>query len=257
MSDKSPPPLEGKVAVVTGAGQGVGQGIALALSKAGARLMVSGRTASKLEDTAKMISKRGDEAKTAVCDVSDPKAITSLVQKTCDTFGQIDILVNNAQDVILGPLLKNTDKDYATVMDSGPLATFRLMRAAHPHLIKSKGCIVNLASSSALRWDMSNYGIYAAAKEAIRILTRTAAHEWAKDGVRVNCILPLAASPGMRWWTENNPEEAKAFVATVPMGRIGDCERDIGNVVVFLCGKDASYITAQSLVLDGGQARLA
>ncbi len=103
---------------------------------------------------------------------------------------------------------------------------------------------------------MRGYGVYAAAKEAIRCLTRAAAHEWAEHDIRVNCILPLALSPGMKWWKENNPEESEAFLKTVPLKRIGDCEKDIGRTVVFLCSPDASYITAQSLMLDGGQARL-
>jgi NAD(P)-dependent dehydrogenase (short-subunit alcohol dehydrogenase family) len=257
-NNNSPYSLKDKVAVITGAGQGVGQGIALALSAAGAKIIISGRTESKLHDTCAIIKKRGGTAEPVVCDVCKDEDIQKLIKASVDAFGGgIDILINNAQTVVLGPLLGNSDKDYASVMDSGPLATFRLMRAAYPYLKKSKGCIINLASSSALRWDMKNYGLYAAAKEAIRCFTRAAAHEWASDHIRVNCILPLAASPGMQWWTENNPEEAAAFVATVPAQRIGDCERDIGRTVVFLCSEDASYITAQSLVLDGGQARLA
>ena len=248
--------LKDKIAIVTGAGQGVGQGIALALSAAGAKTVIAGRTESKLHDTCALIEKRGGVAKPVVCDVSKDKDIQQVIKTTVDQFGAIDILINNAQTVVLGPLLDNSDKDYASVMDSGPFATFRLMRAAYPHLKKTKGSIINLASSSALRWDMQNYGLYAAAKEAIRCFTRAAAHEWAKDSVRVNCILPLAASPGMQWWQENNPEEAAAFVATIPMQRIGDCERDIGRTVVFMCSEHADYITGQSLVLDGGQARL-
>lgn len=195
--------LKGKVAIVTGAGQGVGQGIALALSKAGASVVVSGRTASKLEDTCKQIKEHGGDSIDVVCDVSKMDDIEQLIAATDKKYGRIDILVNNAQHVVLGALLQNSDEDYATVMDSGPRATYRLMRAAHPYLSKQKeGHVINLASSSALRWDMSNYGLYAAAKEAIRSLTRAAAHEWAKEGIRVNCILPLAASPGMQWWVD-------------------------------------------------------
>ena len=248
--------FDGKTAIVTGAGQGVGQGIALALAAEGANIVVSGRTESKLHDTCKLIAERGGVAEALACDVVDEKQIKNCVDATLKRFGGIDILINNAQIVCLGQLLDIKEKDYQDGMDSGPLATLRFMTLCHPHLKKNGGAIVNLASSSALRWSMEGYGAYAAAKEAIRCLTRAAAHEWAKDDIRVNCILPLALSPGMEWWQKNQPEEAEAFLKTVPMNRIGDCEKDIGRAVAFLCGPDAGYITAQSLVLDGGQARL-
>jgi NAD(P)-dependent dehydrogenase (short-subunit alcohol dehydrogenase family) len=103
---------------------------------------------------------------------------------------------------------------------------------------------------------MGGYGAYAAVKEGIRALTRAAAAEWGPDGIRVNAILPHALSPGLKWWTENNPEEAAEFVASIPLRRIGDCEQDIGRAVVFLVGPDAGYITGHSLMLDGGQAHM-
>ena len=114
--------------------------------------------------------------------------------------------------------------------------------------------MVNLGSSASIRWDPAGYGAYAAAKEAIRALTRAAACEWGVDGIRVNCILPLAMSPGMEAWVAARPQEAEKLMRTIPLGRIGDCEQDIGRAVVFLCGPDAAYITGHSLPLDGGQA---
>lgn len=245
-----------KTAIVTGSGQGVGQGIALALAAEGANIVVAGRTESKLHDTCKLITERGGRAEAVACDVVDEKQIQNCVDATLKHFSGIDILINNAQIVALGNLLDVKEADYQAGMDSGPLASLRFMKLCHPHMKKNGGAIVNLASSSALRWSMVGFGAYAAAKEAIRCLTRAAAHEWAADDIRVNCILPLALSPGMEWWQNNNPEESKAFLGTVPMGHIGDCEKDIGRAVVFLCGPDAGYVTAQSLVLDGGQARL-
>ena len=247
--------LDGKIALVTGAGQGVGAGIALALANEGVKVMVVGRNESRLRSTCEEIIRRGGNAEPFVCDVLDGKQIADCTV-AAENFGGLDILVNNAQIVTLGSLLDTDEKGYQECQDSGPLATFRFMKACFPQLKEKKGCIVNLASSSALRWDMRGYGIYAAAKEAIRCLTRAAAHEWAQYDIRVNCILPLALSQGMKWWKENNPEESKAFLKTVPLQRIGDCEKDIGRAVVFLCGPDASYITAHSLMLDGGQARL-
>src|SRR5262249_27434430 len=140
---------------------------------------------------------------------------------------------------------------------SGPLATLRLMRACHPWLARSgHGAVVNLGSSAAMRWDSSGYGAYAAVKEAIRSLTRAAASEWGVDGIRVNCILPLAGSPGLRDWIASTPSEAEAYFDTIPLRRVGDTEQDIGRAVVFLCGPDAAYISGHSLPVDGGQALL-
>ena len=249
--------FKGKTALVTGAGQGVGQGIAFALAKEGTHIIVAGRTESKLLTSCEQIRSDGGSATAVVCEVTDAEQIDRCIAAALDVGGgKLDILVNNAQIVSLGPLLKLSDKEWQDGLDSGPTASLRFMRGCYPALKKTAGSIINLASSSALRWDMRNYGAYAAAKEAIRCLTRAAAHEWAADGIRVNCILPLAMSPGMRWWMENNSEEAQAFLSTVPLGRVGHCEQDIGRVVAFLCSPAASYITAQSLVLDGGQARL-
>jgi meso-butanediol dehydrogenase / (S,S)-butanediol dehydrogenase / diacetyl reductase len=247
--------LKGKVALVTGAGQGVGQGIAFALAQEGVAVAVTGRTLSKVEATAAEIVKRGGKARALECDVKDAASLQRSVEQTVKQLGGLNILVNNAQEVPLGPLLGVSDEGFTNGWDSGPLATFRLMKLSHPHL-KGGGCIINLASPAAMRWDASNYGVYAAVKEAIRSLTRAAACEWAKDGIRTNAILPLANSPGMEWWTREHPQEAAAFIATVPMQRVGECEADIGRFVVSLCSDDCRYINGQSIAVDGGQAYL-
>lgn len=247
--------LDGKVALVTGAGQGVGRGIALALAGEGARVVVAGRTEGKLLQTCTEITQRGGSALPVVCDVMIAEDITRCVQASVDAFGTVDILVNNAQVVTLGRILDFSEEHYQAGMDSGPLATLRFMRACHPYL-RDGGCVVNLGSSSAMRWDAVGYGAYTAAKEAIRALTRSAAVEWGPDGIRVNCILPLAMSPAMDGWIAAAPHEAEALFRTVPLGRVGDCEVDIGRAVVFLCGPDARYITGHTLPLDGGQAYL-
>ena len=103
---------------------------------------------------------------------------------------------------------------------------------------------------------MSNYGAYAAVKEAIRQLTRAAACEWAREGIRTNCILPLANSPAMDGWSKARPEESASFVATVPQGYVGDCEADIGRFVATLCSDECRYINGQFIGVDGGQAFL-
>jgi NAD(P)-dependent dehydrogenase (short-subunit alcohol dehydrogenase family) len=247
--------LKGKVAIVTGAGQGVGQGIAFALSAEGSAVVVAGRTESKLHDTCEEIEKRGGKAFPVACDVREKEQIEACVAKTVREYGTVDILVNNAQMVPLGTLLEVQEEDFIAGFDSGPLATLRLMKACYPYL-KGGGNIVNFGTSASIRWDPIGYGAYAAVKEATRSLTRAAACEWGPDGIRVNAIIPLALSPGMDGWVKARPEEAEAFLKMVPLGRIGDCEIDIGRAVVFLVGPDSGYITGATIPLDGGQSFL-
>lgn len=246
--------LTGQVALITGAGQGVGQGIALALASEGVDIAVVGRTGAKLEATCTLLRERGVRAEPFVCDVEDTASIPGVVASVVDQLGRLDILVNNAYNGSFKPLLELDEKAVQRSFASGPFATLAFMKAAHPHLADGGGHIINLVTSAMVRWDPTTFGVYAAAKQAVRSLTRTAAVEWARDGIRVNSIAPHALSPGLKWWTETYPEEAAEFVATIPMGRIGDCEHDIGRAVVALVGSDLGYLTGATIPLDGGQA---
>ena len=247
--------LAGRVALVTGAGQGVGQGIALALASTGVAVAVLGRTPEKLEETCRLVRERGVEAEPFACDVARTETIPDVVTAVVERFGRLDILVNNAWAGAYGPLLELSERAFRKGFETGPFAAFAFMKAAHRHLKSSgDGSIVNLVTSAMVRWDPTTYGAYAAAKTALRSLSRTAAVEWAPDGIRVNAIAPHALSPGLQWWTENNPEEAEEFVASIPMRRIGDCEDDIGRAVVALVGSDLRYLTGATIPLDGGQA---
>lgn len=247
--------LSGKVALVTGAGQGVGHGIALALAAEGAKVAVVGRTLSKVENTRREIEQRGGEAFAMECNVKRPESLAACVQAVVKRFGGLGILVNNAQEVPLGQLHEVSDEAIQAGWESGPLATFRLMKLCYPYL-KGDGSIVNLATAAGFRWDSSGYSAYGAVKEAIRQLTRGAACEWARDGIRTNVILPLAESEGLIGWTAARPEEAAAYFATIPMRRVGKCEEDIGRFVATLCSEDCRYVNGQSIALDGGQAYL-
>lgn len=247
--------LSGKAALITGAGQGVGQGIALALSAAGASVMLAGRTLAKVEAAAEAVRQRGGKAAAIACNVKDADDLARAVAETVKTFGSLDILVNNAQEVPLGTLDEVSDEAFLAGFESGPLASLRLMKLARPHMAaRGGGTMFNLASSAGIRWDMTGYGAYGAIKQAVRCLTRAAAAEWGREGIRVLTIAPHAESPGLKWWVENNPEEAEAFFRTIPLGRIGRLEEDIGRAVVGLCSPDMGYLTGATIPLDGGQA---
>ncbi len=250
--------LSGKVALITGAGQGVGQGIALALAKAGAAVAVTGRTAEKLEATCAAISAVGGRSIALTCNVKSADGLVRIVADTVKQLGGLDILVNNAQEVPLGALNDVSDEAFIAGFESGPLATHRLMKLAYPHLVaRGGGVIFNLVSSAMIRWDMATYGAYGAVKAATQTLTRAAAAEWGREGIRVLNLAPHAESPGMKWWIKNNPEEAKAFFKTIPLGHVGKCEEDIGAAVLALCAPEMHYLTGATIPLDGGQAYFA
>jgi len=246
--------LKDKVALITGGGQGVGQGIALALAAQGTHVVVTGRTLEKCETTADLIRTRGVKALPLQCNVKSKDDLQSIIDNTISEFGQLDILVNNAQEVARGSLLDLTDEQMDANWTSGPLASHRLMKMAHPHLKETQGCIINMCSSVMRRWDVGTYGAYAAVKAAIEQLTRAGACEWGKDNIRVNAIMPHAKSPALAGWMKANPIEAEHFQKSIPLGYVGECEDDIGAFIALMCSEGARYLTGQIIGLDGGQA---
>ena len=247
--------LAGKVALITGAGQGIGQGIALSLAKRGASIVAVGRTVEKCHNTCDIIKQRyGTPALALQCDVGQTDTLQQMVESAVNEFGHIDILVNNAVSSSLGPLLTQNDQQVEMAFRVGPIATLKLMQLCHPHMKAKGGSIINMASTAAKRWDMSNYGVYAAEKDAIRALTRAAASEWGVDNIRANCILPHASSPALKGWMQKFPEEAAEFIKGIPLKRVGECEDDIGEFVAMLCSPQSAYVSGQSIAVDGGQA---
>jgi len=247
--------LTGKSAIITGAGQGVGRGVALALARRGANVALLGRTNASLETVADAVRAAGGEAMAVTCDVKDPAAISAAVSLVGRKWGGLDILVNNAQQVPLGALQDVDDEAFCAGFESGPLAAFRLMKACRPLMQGRGGVMLNVDRCAAVRWDRCGYGAYGAVKEATRVLTRAAAAEWGPEGIRVLAIAPHANSPGLKGWIEHNPAEAEAFFRSIPLRRIGDCETDIGEAVAELCGPAFGYLTGATIPLDGGQAR--
>ncbi|HVW79780.1 MAG TPA: SDR family oxidoreductase [Mycobacteriales bacterium] len=248
--------LDDKVVIVTGAGQGIGEGIALAASAEGATIVAAGRTLEKVERTVATIESRGGAGLALQCDVRRQGEINAVVAATLEKLGRIDGLVNNAQMVSLGPVLEITEKDARRTWESGFLGSLWFMQAAYPALKESKGSVVNLGTGSALRNDLPGFALYAGTKEMIRTLSRMAALEWGKDGIRVNAMIPNGMSPGLEMWSQFAPKEYDEFVSTIPLGRVGRLEEDVGRAVAFLLSEDAAYVTGSTLMVDGGQAYL-
>ncbi|WP_419918632.1 SDR family NAD(P)-dependent oxidoreductase [Candidatus Poriferisocius sp.] len=247
--------LEGKTAIVTGGGQGVGRGIALALAAEGAWVTVAARTEAKVQAVAAEITDRGGSALAQVCDVNDLAQIRACVDGTVEHFGTIDILVNNAQQVPHGRLLEVGDEASLAAWTSGPLAAIRFMRLCHRYL-RGGGVIINQGSGSSLKTDPSGMGVYAGVKSAMQSITRAAAMEWGADGIRAITLMPVAMSPAMEQWSETNPEGFAALQERFALKRVGDAEVDIGRVVAFLCSDTASYMTGTTVNIDGGDAYL-
>jgi NAD(P)-dependent dehydrogenase (short-subunit alcohol dehydrogenase family) len=243
--------LSGRTAIVTGSGTGIGRGIALALTDAGANLVLCGRTAETLRAVRGEIEGRGGSALDVVCDITIADDRAQLVAAALDRFGGINILINNATFIARGTLLEVPDEDIQAAWDAGPVAALQLMRLCHPHL-KDGGAIVNVSSGAAIEAKVPLRGIYAATKAALNAISRTAANEWGPDGIRVNVIMPIARTEPLERFLANEPEAANAITSRTALGRIGDCEQDIGRAVAFLVGPDAAYITGATIPLDGG-----
>ena len=258
--------LTGKTAIITGAGRAVlsdgkcgsiGYGIATAYAKEGANLVITGRNVKKLE-TAKEELERlyGVKVLTLAADINanadNEAVVNSVVKQAIDTFGRIDVLINNAQASASGvSLAEHTTDQFNLAMYSGLYATFYYMKACYPHLKETKGSVINFASGAGL---FGNYGqcAYAAAKEGIRGLSRVAANEWAKDGINVNVVCPLAWTAQLEKFQQAYPDAFKANVKVPPAGHFGDSEAEIGRVCVQLAHPDFKYMTGETLTLEGG-----
>lgn len=252
--------LEGKVAIVTGAGSGVGRGVALALARNGAQVVASSRTKSKVDTAVKEIEGAGGEAIPLECDVTRRDHIDACVAAAVDAYGGIDILVNAADDPLVDVAFMDiTEEIMMKSWRTGILGTLSFSQAAVPHMLERDNpdgaAIVNVASGAGLLAPVG-MGAYSASQEAIRSLTRTAAVELGPMGIRVNVICPTAWSASLDIWIQRDPDRVAAYEASAPLRRIGDPVDDIGEGVVFLCGPQSRYVTGTTLMLDGGRAYL-
>ncbi len=258
--------LKGKTAIITGAGRAVlsdgrcgsiGYGIATAYAKEGANLVITGRNVKKLTDAKEELERLYHiQVLTVQADVNagadNEAVVANVVKQAKDTFGRIDVLINNAQASASGvTLADHTTEQFDLAVYSGLYAAFYYMKACYPHLKETKGTVINFASGAGL---FGNFGqcAYAAAKEGIRGLTRVAATEWAKDGINVNIICPLAWTAQLEQFQKAYPDAFKENVKMPPAGHYGDSELEIGRVCVQLASEDFKYLTGETLTLEGG-----
>ena len=249
--------LSGRAAIVTGAGQGVGRGIALALAGEGARIAaidVDGTTAQQTADTC---CARGVDAFAVVADVGSRADVDAATDEVLERLGSVEILVNNAHDFTLGvPLERTTDEDMERSWRTAALGSLYFMQACFaPMRDAGRGKILNIGSGSALDGD-AGAASYVAAKDAVRALTRVAAREWGPHGIHVNTLCPFARTPRWEAFAAEHPGRIERQAAALPLRRApGDPELDIGRAAVFLVGDDSSYVTGQTLFVEGGRMR--
>lgn len=240
--------VEGRVVIVTGSGQGVGRGMAHHLAKAGAAVVVADYQPDKARRTCAELTSLGAPNLEVEVDIRDAASVDAMVARTVAELGQVDAIINNAQTFRANaPVAEVQAEDFDVFYRSGVLGTLRAMQAVYPHMQAAGwGRIVNFASSMG-RVGGAGFAAYNASKEAIRAVTRTAAREWAADGIMVNAIAPAAAPP-----RAVGSEHYDEFMRNCPTGRNGDPELDIGPVALFLCSDACRFLTGQTFMVDGG-----
>lgn len=248
--------LDGRLAIVTGAGQGIGRAVALELARDGADVVVVDMNPETASRTAREVEAMGRRALAVPTDVRRRKDVEACVAAAEKAFERVDILVNCAQIQRQQVAFEDTtDDDMDVVLGSGLMGTFYFMQSCFPALRRRGGKIINVASAAGLV-GYRGWASYAVAKEGIRALTKVAANEWGPHKINVNAICPLALTPSSKEWQANNPELAKIMIDSIPLGRIGDPEKDIARAVVFLAGPDSDFITGMTMMVDGGQTIL-
>jgi NAD(P)-dependent dehydrogenase (short-subunit alcohol dehydrogenase family) len=245
--------LKGKVAIITGAGQGVGWGIARRFARDGATLMLAQRNADQGSQAAKALHDEfGCETAFLKTDVCHRDQVDALIGSTVERFGAVDVLVNNAGGSFPKRLEKHTDEDMRQGMDLNFWSAFYAMRAAFPHMkAKGWGRVINLGSLNGVNAHLFT-AQYNVGKEAVRALTRTAAVEWAEFGINCNIICPATTSPATEVYQRDFPEMMEGMLKQIPRRRLGNPEKDVGGVAAFLASEDSAHITGMTFFVDGG-----
>lgn len=237
-----------KVVIVTGAASGIGEATARAFSEHGATVVLVDRHGDKVRKVAESLPAHRTAWRKV--DVSVQAEVQSVVKATVAKFGGLDVMFNNAGIMVEGPVDKVDADDWDRIFATNGAGVFYGSKAALPHLIKSKGCIVNTSSLSGLGGDRDQ-AAYNAVKGAVSNLTRSMAVDHARDGVRINAVCPSFTRTGLTAAAEKDPKVVKAFLDRIPMGRLGEPE-DVAKVVLFLASDYAAFVTGVNLPVDGG-----
>lgn len=243
--------LQNKVAIITGAGQGIGAVTACRMAEEGAKVVLAARRLNLLEEVVARIEAAGGTAMARSCDVSDEEAVRQLVATTVQAYGKLDIVVNNAVLMVPGMLANHSTKAWHQNFRVSLDGAMFLMRESFTQLRANGGAVVNVASVCGLLGSVGTAG-YSAAKAGMIALSRNAAIEWGKQGVRVNTVVPgvFLTPPTLGLMPDAAAQEATA--KSLPLGRIGD-PVECANAILFLASDEASYITGAELVVDGGR----
>ncbi|MEG1474530.1 MAG: SDR family oxidoreductase [Longicatena sp.] len=245
--------MKDKVVLITGGGKGIGRGIAEAFGEEGATLVITGRQESALMSAKEELEKAYHIQVLAIsADGSNEAEVKRVIKTTIDTFQHLDVLINNAMASKSGTMLvDHTKEDFDLAINTGLYAAFFYMREAYPYLKETRGSVINFASGAGLAGRIGQAS-YAAAKEGIRGLSRVAATEWGVDGINVNVVCPLVETPQMLKWKETYPDQYAKTIQGIPLGRFGNAKDDVGRTCVFLASADASFISGETIVLQGG-----
>ena len=243
--------LQGRLALITGAGQGNGRALALGLAQAGARVVVTDMNEATVNETARAVRDEGGEAWPFVLDVTSPEACRVLAHRVDKEVGQVDLLVNNAGIIIRDNMSSdNAEANWKKTIDVNVHGTFNVTLAWLPAVKATKGSIINIASIAAYAGQAASLG-YSPSKGAIKMFTQSLAQELAPAGVRVNALAPGVIETPMTAATRENPSRLESFMTRIPMGRVGQTE-DLVGPVIFLASDMSRYITGITLAVDGG-----
>lgn len=245
--------FSGKVAVVTGGTSGIGKAAAIALAQAGAKVVVAGRRQAEGEETIRLLQASSGDGFFVATDVSKEADVQALIEKTMARYGRLDIAFNNAGvDQETTPLPEQTEANYDRIMDINVKGVWLSLKHEIPAMLKNGGgAIVNTSSGLGLV-GAAGVPIYVASKHAVEGLTKSVALEYAKQGIRVNAVSPgLIQTEMLDRTVQTNTELIEYFKTTLPMGRIGTPE-EVVNAVLWLCSDASSFVTGQSLTVDGG-----
>jgi NAD(P)-dependent dehydrogenase (short-subunit alcohol dehydrogenase family) len=245
--------FQGKVALITGGTSGIGRATALAFAKEGAKVVVAGRRAAEGEETVRQIRAKGGNAIFVAADVAQESQVKSLIGRTLEQFGRLDFAFNNAGvEQTPTPFLEQSVEDYDKVMDINVKGVWLSMRHEIPAMLKSGGgAIVNTASILGVI-ALPGIEVYTASKHAVIGLTKSAAVEFAKQGIRINAVLPAVIETDMyRRFAGEDAERQAALTSLHPIGRIGKSE-EIADAVIWLSSSKSSFVTGHSLLVDGG-----